>query len=73
VKVSYNEGLATHVVPRVMAVSSRGVVASVDRGRCGLGIEPRKSLVRSADALALAGRQHCAHRHRKMRAGSAWS
>ena len=40
-KVSYDEGLALHVVPRVMAVSSRGVVASVDRGRYGLGIEPR--------------------------------
>jgi hypothetical protein len=41
VKVSYNKGLAIHIVPRVMAVSPRGVAASVDRGRYGLGIEPR--------------------------------
>ena len=44
-RVSYNEGLATYVVPRVMAVSSRGVVASVDRGRYGLGIEPRNVVI----------------------------
>ena len=44
-KVSYNEGVATHVIPRVMAASPRGVVASVDRGRYGLGIEPRNVVI----------------------------
>ena len=29
-----------------MAVSPQGVVASVDRGRCGLEMEPRKAWIR---------------------------
>ena len=59
-KVSYDEGLAIHVVPRVMAVSPRGVVASVDRGRYGLGIEPRNVVIfRDAESLVLYRRQYC--------------
>ena len=61
-KVSYNEGLAIYVVPRVMAVSPRGVVASVDRGRYGLSIEPRNAFFRDAENLVLYRRQHCTAR-----------
>ena len=70
-KVSYNEGLATHVVPRVMAVSSRGVVASVDRGRYGLGIEPRNVVIfRDAESLVLYRRQYCTARLWRVRCKS---
>jgi hypothetical protein len=54
VRVPYREGVANRTVPRVMAVCPRGLVASVDRGRYGLGIEPRNRTVRSADALGKA-------------------
>ena len=50
-QVPCSEGIADHTGPRVMAVSPRGVVASVDRGRYGPGIEPRNARFRSADAL----------------------
>jgi RNA-directed DNA polymerase len=56
-----------------MAVFPRGIVASVDRGMCGLGVEPRKFANRSADVVPLDGRQHRARRYRKALTGSAWS
>ena len=40
-------------------------MASVDRGTCGLGIEPRKLSNRGADAVPLRGRQHRVRRHRE--------
>ena len=72
-RVPYSERSSEPHWPRVMAVSPRGVVASVDRDRYGLGIEPRNRIVRSADALGKVGRQHCSRRNRKRRAGSARS
>jgi hypothetical protein len=41
VKVHCREGVATHSGPRVMRGAPRGAWRSVDRGACGLGIEPR--------------------------------
>ncbi len=48
-------------------------MASVDRGRYGLGIEPRKNSVWSADGVGQSGRHHWTHRHRKRCSGSTWS
>jgi hypothetical protein len=68
VKVSCSEGVANHTGPRVMAVCPQGHVASVDRGRYGPGIEPRKflssgvptpSLQRKAPSYALVSRGVC--------------
>ena len=41
VRVSCSEGVASRTGPRVMAVLPGEIVASVDRGGHGLGIEPR--------------------------------
>ncbi len=48
-------------------------MASVDRGRYGLGMEPRKNAHRSADAVDRSGRQHRSYRHREIWQGFAWS
>jgi len=48
-------------------------VASVDRGRYGLGMEPRKNQHRSADVVDRCGRQHRSYRHREIGLGFAWS
>lgn len=41
VKVHRREGVANHSAPRVMRACPQGHGRSVDRGACGLGIEPR--------------------------------
>jgi hypothetical protein len=51
----------------------RGVRRSVDRGTCGLGIEPRNVLHPECRRFPSLGRQHGPPRHRKRRFGSAGS
>ena len=67
-EVSCSEGVANRTGPRVMSVPPQGGVGSVDRGRYGLGIEPRKvlcpecrrcSLKRKATSYALVTRGVC--------------
>ena len=43
-KEPYGEGLAIHAGPESCVLHPRGCGRSVDRGTCGLGIEPRKNM-----------------------------
>ncbi len=53
-KESYGEGIANHTDPELCGHAREDVVRSVDRGKCGLGIESRNNQVRSADASSVA-------------------
>ncbi len=72
-KEPYGEGLATHAGPESCVWHPRGCRRSVDRGTCGLGIEPRKTLIRGADPVGLWGRQHGRARSGEHPRGLAWS
>ena len=50
-KVSYDEGVAIYIGPRVMRSCPRGSRRSVDRGAHRPAIEPRKSPILGADAV----------------------
>ena len=67
------EGLATHDDPESCGGAREGAAEVFDRGTYGPGIEPRNFLIRGADAVPLAGRQHALHRYREMRGGPARS
>ena len=57
-EVPYDEGLASHIGPESCA-GGQGRRRSVDRGKCGAGIEPRKEVqLRGADGVNKHGRQH---------------
>ena len=53
-KVSYDEGLASHIGPESCGGVRKERSRSVDRGTCGLGIESRKIQNRRADAYSVA-------------------
>ncbi len=50
-KEPYGEGLATHTGPESCVWHSRGCRRSVDRGTCGLGIEPGAEYASKAPTL----------------------
>ena len=56
-KEPYIEGLATHDDPESCGCIPQGSGRSVDRGTCGLGIEPRNSSSQGADGVTLTGRR----------------
>ena len=66
-KEPHVEGPATHDDPESCGGTREGAAEAFDRGTCGPGIEPRNFLIRGADAVPLAGRQHALHRYREMR------
>jgi len=72
-KESRSERLATHTGPESCGDACEGVRRSVDRGTCGPGMEPRKTLLRSADAVVDVGRRNRLHRYRETQPGSARS
>src|SRR5262245_29270093 len=57
-KEPYIEGPATHDDPESCGCIPRGSARSVDRGTCGLGIEPRNQSDRGADGVTFTGRPH---------------
>ena len=56
-KEPYIEGLATHDDPESCGCIPQGSSRSVDRGTCGLGIEPRNRSSLGADGVTLTGRR----------------
>jgi len=72
-KVSYDEGIASHIGSESCGRIREDAIESVDRGTCGLGIEPRKRFHPECRRLPTFGRQHRSDRHRKIRPDSAWS
>ncbi len=63
-KEPYGEGLATHTGPESCVWQPRGCRRSVDRGTCGLGIEPRKDMHPR--------RRPCGTMGKATRAGAPW-
>ena len=57
-KEPYIEGLATHDDPESCGCIPQGSSRSVDRGTCGLGIEPRNRASQGADGVTLTGRRN---------------
>lgn len=57
-KEPYIEGLATHDDPESCGCIPQGSSRSVDRGTCGLGIEPRNRSSQGADGVTLTGRRN---------------
>ncbi len=72
-KVPYDEGLATHIGPESCVCSCKACKRSVDRGKCGPGIEPRKLKSWGVDDVKPIGRQNRIHRYSKVYFGPAWS
>ena len=72
-KESYRKGVANHPDPESCRVHREVRPEAFDRGTCGLSIELRKRLERSADAVRPSGRQHGRGRKRENPDGSAES
>lgn len=72
-KESYTEGIANHSDHESCANIREDVREAFDSGMYRIGIEPRKQIVRSVDAVKRAGRQHLNHRFCEMSENSAWS
>jgi len=62
---SYECEVATHIGPESLRSCSQEQRRSVDRGTCGPGIQPRKFLLRDADAVRRSGRPHLERRYRE--------
>jgi hypothetical protein len=72
-KVSYDEGPASHVGPESCVDDRKvGVEALTGEVRAGL-LSLENLILQSADALVSCGRQQRTFRHRKGRSHSAWS
>ena len=72
-KVSYVKGLANHNGPESCGATREGGVEALTGGRTGRVLSreiyalPReRQVLRDADAVEISGRQHWAHRHRKV-------
>jgi hypothetical protein len=69
----YIEGLANHGGPESCVGDPRGRSEALTGVHAGWVIEPRKGLVRGADALAIGGRPHRGQRYRELPANPARS
>ena len=72
-KVSYVEGAANHNGPESCGAAREGGVEALTGGRTGRvlsreihALSRKQQVLRDADAVELSGRQHWAHRHRKV-------
>jgi len=72
-KVSYVEGIANHNGPKSCGAAREGGVEALTGGRAGrilsreiYALLHKRQVLRDADAVELSGRQHWAHRHRKV-------
>ena len=73
-KVSYDEGVASHIGPESCGRSREGKAEALTGERAGWVIEPRNPyLVRDADALMSCGRRYRAIRQGEDRSGPAGS
>ena len=72
-KEPHIEGVATHDGPESCGCILQRSARSVDRGRGGLGIEPRKQANLGADGVIRTGRQHGQAQERERLSGPAWS
>jgi hypothetical protein len=79
-KVSYVEGIANHNGPESCGVVRKGGVEALAGERTGRllsheihSLLRKRQVLRDADAVGKGGRQHWAHRSRKVRTGPAWS
>ena len=71
-RVPYDEGLASHVVPE-SCVDDRKVGGEALTGEVRAGLLSPENLLRSADAVMTGGRQQWASRQCEGRSHSAWS
>jgi len=72
-KVSCNEGVASHVGPESCGGDHKVVVEALTGEDAGRVLSLENFVFRSADAVASGGRQQRRFRHRKGRPCSAWS
>ena len=72
-KVSYDEGLASHVGPESCVAAREGVGEALTGERASRVSSLENFIVRSADAVASSGRQQRTPRQRERRPHSAWS
>lgn len=72
-KESHTEGVANHGDHESCANIREGGREAFDSGMYRIGIEPRKQIVQSVDAIKRAGRQHLKHCYCEMVEDSAWS
>lgn len=72
-KEPYIEGVATHDGPESCGCILQRSARSVDRGSCGLGIEPRKQAEPGADGVIRTGRPHERTQESECPLDPAWS
>jgi len=72
-KVSYGEGLATHIGPESCGVARKDDFEALTGGRAGRVLSRESNLLRSADAVGDVGRPHRRRRYRETPLGSARS
>jgi len=72
-KESYTEGIANHGDHESCTDIREDEREALDSGMYRIGIEPRKQVIQSVDAVNRDGRQHFKHRYREMVENSAWS
>ena len=72
-KVSCDEGLASHIDPESCGVDRKVTVEALTGESAGRVLSLENLIVRSADALTSGGRQQRASRQREGRPYSAWS
>jgi hypothetical protein len=66
-KVSHDEGVATHIGPESCAVVRKGGGEALTGERAGRVCSRERQLLRGADAVRRSGRPHPAYRHREIR------
>ena len=72
-KVSCNEGVASHVGPESCGDDRKIIVEALTGESAGRVLSLENLMLRSADVVASDGRQHGTRRQREARPGSAWS
>ena len=72
-KVSCDEGVASHVGPESCGAVREGVIEALTGESAGRVLSLENPILRSADAVLISGRQQRTSRHRKGCPHSAWS
>ena len=72
-KEPHRKGVAIHPDPESCTSAREGVGEALTGARTGRVLSPENCEHRSADVVALNGRQHRSYRQREVVAGSAWS
>lgn len=69
-KVSYDEGVANHIGPESCGDVRKDMAEALTGGSTGRAIEPRNTLLSSADVLWVYGRQYHLGRQREIQVDS---